>query len=158
MVFEELNRAQIAAAFGVTTRSINQWVNEGMPRNDNGTYSLPDCISWALDRAIKKAPAPDPQEAQDWMTEFRKERAIRARLEREELEGQLFRRSDVTEAWINRYSHFKRNLLAWSKRLPGRVHGLGEREMIQAIEDEATHLLSLLARPGRFTELDGEEL
>ena len=74
-------------------------------------------------------------------------------MERETIEGQLFPREEVTAAWCNRYAHIKRHLMVWSKRLPGRLSGLSEREMIKLLEDEIHFLLSLLSRPGQFTQL-----
>jgi hypothetical protein len=81
-----------------------------------------------------------------WLTEFRKERALKARMERETLEGQLFPREEVTSAWCNRYAHIKRHLMVW-------IVGLSERELMQALDEEVRFLLSMLARPGQFIEL-----
>ena len=153
-----LNRLELAAAFGVNPKTITRWFQSGLIRNDDGTYSLPESITWAIDRGKGAEPISDePDEAKRWLTEFRKERAIRARLERETIEGRLFPREDVTAAWCNRYSHFKRHLLSWSKRLPGRLQGLNERELGEILEDETVFLLSLLSRPGDFCNLDSED-
>jgi hypothetical protein len=102
----------------------------------------------------------DPPKGQgkDWEKEYRRYKALLAELEYEQQRSRLLPREDVTRAWCNRYTHVKRHLLLWSKRLPGRLVGLDERQMGQALEEEVVFLLSLMGRPGRFTPEVAEEL
>ena len=156
--FERVSRAKLARhVFNVSAQTISRWVTrEGMPRNEDGSFCVADCVEWALER-VEGATAPgkkgEENESEKWLTAFRRERALKARMERQELEGRLFPREEVTAAWCNRYAHLKRHLMVWSKRLPGRLTGLDEREMIGLLDDEVHFLLSMLARPGAFTEL-----
>jgi hypothetical protein len=94
---------------------------------------------------------PPKGEEKDWEREYRRYKALLAELEYEQQRGKLLPREDVTRAWCNRYTHVKRHLMLWSKRLPGRLTGLDERQMGQALEEEVVFLLSLMGRPGRFT-------
>jgi hypothetical protein len=155
--FAQVSRQELSAhVFRVTPQTISKWVlKEGMPRNENGTFCVADCVEWFMERVEQSrgSGGDELDEAKQWLTEFRKERALKARMERETLEEQLFPREEVTAAWCNRYAHIKRHLLVWSKRLPGRLVGLSEREMISSIEVEVRFLLSMLSRPGRFAEL-----
>lgn len=74
-----------------------------MPRNDDGSYCVADCVEWAMERLENTEPgADDVDEALQWLTAFRKERALKAKMEREELEGKRFPRGEVTAAWCNR--------------------------------------------------------
>jgi hypothetical protein len=158
-VLSSLSRSDLAQyVFKVKPQSISRWVlHEGMPRNQDGTFCIADCVEWALERLEKAAPgAAAAEEAVQWLTAFRKERALKAKMEREELEGKLFPRGEVMAAWCNRYAHLKRHLLVWSRRLPGRLAGMDERGMIKALDEEVYFLLSLLSRPGPFTQLAGE--
>ncbi len=127
-----------------------------MPRNQDKTFCIADCVEWFLERLEENSGGNELDEAKQWLTEFRKERALKARMERETMEGKLFPREEVTAAWCNRYANIKRYLLVWSRRLPGRLFGISEREMIEAIDGEVRFLLSMLSRPGEFTELAGE--
>lgn len=159
--FDHVSRQDLAThVFKVTPQTISKWVlKEGMPRQKDGTFCVADCVEWVMERLEKCGASDDEQDdAKHWLTEFRKERALRARMERETIEGQLFPREEVTAAWCNRYAHIKRHLLVWSKRLPGRLSGLSEREMIKLLEDEIHFLLSLLSRPGQFTQLVDDPL
>jgi hypothetical protein len=94
---------------------------------------------------------PPKGEEKDWEKEYRRYKALLAKLEYEQQRSRLLPREEVTRAWCNRYTHVKRHLLLWSKRLPGRLVGLDERLMGQALEEEVIFLLSLMGRPGRFT-------
>jgi hypothetical protein len=93
----------------------------------------------------------------NWDTEYRKFKALLAQIEYETQRGELMPREQVSAAWRNRYSHIKRHLLLWSKRLPGRLAGMDERSMGEALEEEVLFLLSLLSRPGKFTAAVGDD-
>ena len=79
---------------------------------------------------------PSSGDEKDWEKEYRRYKALLAELEYEQQRGRLLPREDVTRAWCNRYTHVKRHLLLWSKRLPGRLAGMDERQMGQALEEE----------------------
>ena len=159
--FDRVTRQDLALhIFRVSPQTVSKWVlKEGMPRNDDGTFSIGECVEWAIERFEESSGGKgEPDEAKQWLTEFRKERALKARMEREALQGDLFPRGEVMAAWCNRYAHLKRYLLLWSKRLPGRIAGMDERGMMQVFDDEVRFLLSLLSRPGKFCELPPEAL
>jgi len=50
-VFDALSKMDVGRAFGVSTRSVSRWYDDGCPRNDDGTYALKDVIAWYVDRA-----------------------------------------------------------------------------------------------------------
>ncbi len=88
----------------------------------------------------------------DWDREYRRYKALLAELDYEQQRGRLLPREEVTRAWCHRYTHVKRHLMLWSKRLPGRLVGMDERQMGQVLDEEVVFLLTLLGRSGRFTK------
>lgn len=46
--FCSLSRADLARAFGVSAQATNKW---DCPRNDDGSFSLPDVIAWKVGKA-----------------------------------------------------------------------------------------------------------
>jgi phage terminase Nu1 subunit (DNA packaging protein) len=44
--FRNLKQREVAAAFGVTPKTVQNWTKRGLPRLDEGGYSLPACILW----------------------------------------------------------------------------------------------------------------
>ena len=45
--FEHLTQLELARAHGVTPRTIRDWtVERSLPRNADGSYSLPETIRW----------------------------------------------------------------------------------------------------------------
>ena len=47
--FECLNQVQLAAAHGVSDKTVRRWQKDGkLPRNRDGTYSLPLTIQWRM--------------------------------------------------------------------------------------------------------------
>lgn len=119
MDLQKLTRKNTAIAFGVNVRTIGRWHDLGMPRNNDGTYNLPFCIQWKIDQ-IQEDIIPErseTEESQHWLTEYRKERAKLARLEREQLEGELIPAEDVRRDAAFAGRMVKEKVSAW----PGRV-------------------------------------
>ena len=86
--FSSLTGKDTARAMGVVPRTVMRWNQAGCPRNDDGTYDLPEVVEWLLEREKKSSPVSESEnEAQKWLTEFRKERARLARIERHVAEG-----------------------------------------------------------------------
>jgi hypothetical protein len=46
--WKRLKQREIAAAHGVTSRTVRKWTGSGMPRNRDGSYDLTNSIHWRL--------------------------------------------------------------------------------------------------------------
>ena len=46
--FDSLSQEQMAEAHAVSVRTIRTWTGWGMPRNEDGTYSVPATWKWRL--------------------------------------------------------------------------------------------------------------
>lgn len=152
MNVKAMSGADLARCFGVDRSMITRWKKAGMPEH-NGLFCLPECIKWRLEREAEamesKAATP---EGEKWLTEFRKERARMAKLERLKLRGQLLSRQEVVDQWCNRAAEMKQGLLGFSVRLPPRLEGRTLSEIRDVIEEEARRLLESYARPGTYCE------
>ena len=68
MTSKTVNRAQIAAVFGVSVVTIDRWVNDGMPAVKNGrlkagNYDIAACVQWRLKKDSEKLDTDDTIEA-----------------------------------------------------------------------------------------------
>ena len=137
MDFTALNQKQVAAAMGTNPRTIRRWVADGCPKNDDGTYSLPDVVGWRIDLEAEAA-APSTEDGARYLAEWRKERAQIARMDREERETVLIRREDAEKDWIDHIMQARSRLLSIPNRL-GPVlsdHFGGDRlQTANAVED-----------------------
>jgi hypothetical protein len=46
-----VSQKYLAKCFGKTTRTMQAWTDDGMPRNADGTYSIADCFQWSMSGA-----------------------------------------------------------------------------------------------------------
>lgn len=86
----------------------------------------------------------------DWDKEWRKYKALLAKIEYDVQRGKYVPSDAVIDAWINRYAHIKRYLILWPKRLCGILAHQPEGRIMEILEKEIHDLLTALARPGRF--------
>lgn len=144
--FSHLTGKAVSEAVGVTTKSITRWSQAGCPRNSDSTYNLPQVIAWLLERerAEDCRAKDESSESQKWLTEFRKERACLARLEREEIEGQIVRAEEVRKGAFNTARAVRDGLLNIPHRVapilagesdPNQVASILNREIREALEE-----------------------
>ena len=148
----KLSRKEIATeVFGVDPSNISRWAKRGMPKEKDGTYDVLKCVTWALDEAKQAGDTPETKESQKWLTAFRKERALMAKIERQKVEGELISRGDIIAQWVARVSEIRNGLLALSDRLTHLLTGKPEKEVRQIIYDECWDLLDRYSRNGKYT-------
>lgn len=147
MDFEHLKQVTLAKAVGVSRNTILQWTKAGMPRNDDKSYSLPECITWLIEQAKSaQQPASTSPEADRWLTEYRKERALKAKIERKKLEGELMTKQEVFEGWAWRVKEVTAALSALPERLPPMLEGKERSGMREIIAEEVWKLRDAFAR------------
>lgn len=150
MDFNKLLQKHVAEAIGVTYKTVGRWTTAGMPRNSDKTYSLPKCIEWLLDRQTEHQ-SPEDLESDRWLGEYRKERAMIAKIERKRLEEKLVPKQEILKAWSQRTSEIKSGLLALQHRLPPLLEARSQNEIMTIVADEVWNLLDNYNRHGQFT-------
>ena len=153
MSIKKLTKTETAELCGVSIRTITNWINENdFPKNDDGTFSGPAVVQWLTARVEEKAGAATlTTEGQKWMTEFRKERALMARIDREKAEGLLISRDEAGQEWGNIVSVLCHGLELFADRLPPVLHGRYRYQMFEIIRDEVWQLRNSLYKEGRYT-------
>ena len=144
-----MSQKDVAQGFGVSRVTVFRWHNEGMPRNADGSYNLPDCIDWFSRRAGAE-PTPESQESQRWLTAFRKERALIVKLERKRLEGTLIPVEEVEWKFTDRAHAFSKALQLLARRVAFRTAGESKKEyqaVFDIIEEETNAILTVYSRP-----------
>ena len=156
MSINKLTKTETAELCGVTIRTITNWVNENdMPRNPDDSFNGAHVVAWLTARVEEKAQGAGGallnSESQKWMTAFRRERALMAKIEREKAEGQLISRDEAGAEWRNIVAVLCHGLELFADRLPPVLHGRNRYEMFEIIRDEVWRLRFGLFKNGRYT-------
>ncbi len=155
-----LNREHLAAAFGVSVRTIAKWLLKGLPRRGGGFF-LPECIAWfGAQEAAKKgagssAGKGEGGDASPWLAAYRKERARMARMDRRRMQGALLPKDEMIRQFTARAFEFGRALLQLGRRFSAKVAAKCSKTVreVEAIhEKEARKVLEDYTRPIEIKE------
>ncbi|MCE5335581.1 MAG: hypothetical protein LLG06_13435 [Desulfobacteraceae bacterium] len=147
---QRLTQKELAACFGITDRAIRDW--EGCPRNKDDTYNLPEVIKWRISKAQDEMAGLNMSnpESSEWLDEFRKERVLISRIEREQLERRLGPVEEWGRALTDRAFELSRRLLLMSRRIAHRIAAVSQKtqqEVTAIVDDEIRQAMNDYARP-----------
>lgn len=154
--WESTTQTIVAAIFGVSPRAVRKWeVEQGCPRNADGTFNLRDVVDWWKGQYESRLEAVEKDATSDWLE---KKREWEARLKEVDYQERV---KDVIPAPFVRRNiaiameHFKRGLLAQPTKLAATLAALDAPEDCQAeLEREHRELLEDLKR-GLEAVIDG---
>lgn len=150
MDFNKLSQRQLASAVGKTDRAIRDW---DCPRNSDRSYSLPAVIAWMVSEVEARSGAdPDVVSGGKWLDEYRRERYLLTKMEREQAEGALIPRDEVATLWAARVCEITSGLQGLADRLPPLLVGKDRGAMREIIHEEIWRLRDQYARSGKHCE------
>lgn len=137
------SQPEAAAYFGVRTRTLQYWIQNGMPVNSDGTYDVEVIKAWRAqdERRQKKEKSPDDPEVR-----FRTAKARLAEIELAKRMGDLLPREEVESEWLNIIITLKKSLLGLPKRLAPQLVGLDAKLIQTALNKHIRELLENLTR------------
>lgn len=165
---------ELAAACNVGRSTAYRWVQDGCPRNQDGTFDVDVVAEWARRRrseSASRAPADEIEMVHDLgtgkvteMTErahadvtYRKIRTALAALELKKRKGDVIEREKVAELLARRAVLFRRRFDAMRRRLPLRLAGVNDpREIDSVLSLEFDELLSEAYGAGPQEEADDD--
>lgn len=145
--FTKLNQKSVGAAVGVSARTIQNWCDQGCPRNEDGTYSAPAVVQWLL-----------AQQNTGSEYDTQRERLAAAQAEKVETENRLRRQelaemAEVADAWSDHIANARSKLLSMPAKLGPQLVNLADPAVIASkVRTEVyASLLELAAdvRPSR---------
>lgn len=143
MKIDNLSGSELALCFGTSNASISQFKKAGMPTK-GGKFNLPACIQWRVSRAGGKVEDKAP-DGDAWLAEFRKQKAMTARLQRLKMKGSLVDAESAEAVIREAVGAAKTALLAIPRKMAGRICGLDPREIEAQLADEIREILMRLA-------------
>jgi len=145
----ELTTQQCAKLFEVSTRTILNWSEAGLPQARRNRWNLKACFDWWIENidtsridqdegmlAIKKA--------------YWSEKSIGEQLKNQKTRGELISLEDVVQEWAGRVSIVTSGLEAFADRLPPILEGKPRKEMRDIIKKEVRYLRESYARKGKY--------
>jgi phage terminase Nu1 subunit (DNA packaging protein) len=150
MNFNSLKQVDVARAIGVSRITVNNWLKQGLPKNPDNTYSLPDCITWLLERAEEQAAEKSMTLGDEWLSLYRKYRAEKEKILVDKLRGSVIPVTEVEEKFANRIYALKSALLILSRRIGARLAATVDKkqsEVVQIIDEEVYGFLDFYSQP-----------
>ena len=90
---------QVAKTFGVTTRTVDYWIRDGMPKTADGLYDIAAIHHWRIERLSKSSAR--KSEADYFDVQYRKVKYKMAKLDLEERMGELISLKQVEDELAN---------------------------------------------------------
>ena len=124
---------QVARAFGVSVRTVSNWVRDQMPVRGDGKYSIADIQAWRFKKSLKH-PTEESKPGENWEEQYRKFKALEAEIKYKKVRGEVFDRVDIEKGLVQLFTALKTLLLGIPKGVAPQLQGLDARQ-IQAILD-----------------------
>lgn len=144
----------MAELFGVTERTIQNYVNEGMPRIEAGIFDLIKCLIWYIEKL--KQELNDSKYGKETRAKFDlEEQKIKVEMRRvalNKMQNKVIDVDLVRFAWIRQVKIFVNNIDALASRLNNMIGG--DRIIFDKIRQELKITREQIARD---TELDFEK-
>ncbi|MCR4321298.1 MAG: terminase small subunit [Candidatus Brocadiaceae bacterium] len=144
---------ELGAVFGVSERTVRQWVREDMPKLENGYYDILEINTWVLkhgkgkkkDKNSRKLEISDTESIDFWDLQSRKATAELKQVELAKLRGELVSIDEVTQGRVRRVLSLKNSFLGLGRSLAPILAGLSPVEIQAQIDDRVTYILNAYA-------------
>jgi len=134
---DKVSLSEIAELLGICKSSVWNWVKRGMPKNSDGTYSVAAVRAWVAARDAEKNEASKASDDEtEWTVEYRKFKALMAKLDYEKRQGQLVEVAEVDAVNVRKVLALKQRLLMLPRTLGPRLVGLNAEAISLMIEEE----------------------
>ena len=155
----EVNRAQLAALFGISLPTVDNWVRAGCPFVTRGSkgiewkFDSAEVIEWRRQRDIQDATGDKQQDADEIERRTKRARMRQAELELAKELGKVAPIAEFERAQAARYALIRQNVLNVPARACLRLLGCTDetefksvlrRELVMALETAATEQLEII--------------
>lgn len=139
---------QVGKTFGVSERTVYNWLRNGMPVTESGHYDIDAIYAWKIER---EADGKDVGLRQKWETHFRQYKALTAEIEYRRKLGELVTKDEMEQGRVQRILIIKKALLGLPARLAPQVVNLEIKKAEEIIRIRIEEIISDFARGGDGT-------
>ena len=142
---------KVAKIFGVSTRTVQNWVRDGMPITSQGDYDLIEIRAWKILRNQKHRKK-DKKNAIDWEERYREYKARLAEIILKKALGELIPLETIEKELIQIFTAIRQNLLALPNQLAPQLIGLDIRQVSILLTSRIQETISNIADGKVFIE------
>ena len=137
---------EVARAFGVTTRTVQNWIREGCPKAGEN-YDLLAIERWHKEQQERRQGTSPPEEdsKEHWEKEYRRVRTELSELQLKQAQGELLSKADVAAGRNQRILVAKRAFLGLPERIVPALQGLKPRQQVQLLKDRLEEIIKEFA-------------
>lgn len=137
----------VARTFGVTGRTIRNWIQQGMPvRENEGGYDLAEIYRWKVEKDGEDGDGGNQKH--HWEIHYRQYKALLAEIEYRKALGELITKEEVDQGRVQRILTIKKALLGLPDRLAPQVVNLDVKSAKQVIKIRIEEIINDFARGG----------
>lgn len=133
----------VAKHFNVKARTVQYWIQDGMPVTPDGLYNLDEIRAWKNRQEEKRKKIKDPQDPD---VRFRTAKARLAEIELAKRMGELLPKEEVEAEWLSAIITFKKGLMGLPKRIAPQLAGLEAKEIQAVLTKRVRELLEGLQK------------
>ena len=122
----------LAKVLGVSTRTVQYWDADGLPKNKQGFYDLKMVEDWRFSKKNPKEKKGTKKE-KDYETEYRKFKSKLAEMEYKEKSGQLVPARDVERDSVRKIVVIKQKFLALPRVIAPQLMGISVRKIEEVL-------------------------
>lgn len=151
-----VNVGVIASFFGVSERRVQQFVEQGMPRDARGEYNLYECCQWKYadyERQLETLKNSGDEAHLELKKDGQRISNMERKVKLDAILAKLVEREAVRFEWTSEVKNFKRALKTLIPKLLARLEGVTDLEEIRKIiTEEIDFILESLATELKFEE------
>ncbi len=128
------SQEKVAKVFGVSVRTVANWIKEGMPKAENGTYDLIEIRAWhALRKQRKSAKSGGKNELEMWEMKYRKFKAKLAEVAYKKEIGLLYEKDIVEKNLVMIFTTVRYKFLNIPQQVSPQLEGLNVRQIAEIL-------------------------
>lgn len=130
----------VAKIFGVTVRTIQYWIREGMPVTNEDTYDLIDIRAWRFTR-MKKNKKNQGNEKKDWEQIYREMKARLAELELKKALKEYVPIEDIQRELFIYCTIIKQRMLSLPTQIAPQLIGLDVKQIYALLSERIREII-----------------
>lgn len=152
------NQDQVAHVFGVSVRTVANWVKDGMPVMKDGKYDIAEIQAWRfLKKGGNKKASKTSKNGENWDSKYREYKARFEEIRLKQALGELVSKREVETGLIQISIAIKRALLSLPRSVAPRLMGLEPREIEKVLRQSVEDIINLFAQDKIFGDVKTEK-
>lgn len=147
------NPESVAKLFGVSKRTVFRWIEDGLPREKDGRFNLPEIQLWHSSRKnVRKQGAVKDPDRINWEERYRKAKALREERRNAIEAGKLVTIKEVEAGLVQILTALKQAILRLPYIFAARLANQDERTILKDSTDLCNSFIKMIAEDRLFKQ------